>query len=66
MDDEIGSMFGSCMHATDINGDGVSELIVGAPAYSTDLGYDAGAVHIYFGGNSAVSRTSLIFSIIFC
>ncbi|KAM3963067.1 integrin alpha-9-like [Aphomia sociella] len=50
-DSEVGTMFGAALYGADLNKDGLSELLVGAPAHSEDrTGYDTGAVHIYLGG----------------
>lgn len=49
--EKIGSIFGYAMDATDINLDGYSELLVGAPAFYDDDKYEYGAVHIYIGGS---------------
>eukprot|EP00117_Sycon_ciliatum_P030163 scpid13516/ scgid3686/ Integrin alpha-8; Integrin alpha-8 heavy chain; Integrin alpha-8 light chain len=54
--EEVGEYFGYSMALADVNGDGLSDLIVGAPLYSTadshgehKRQYDAGHVYI-FGG----------------
>lgn len=49
--DTMGSMFGSALHATDIDHDTYSDLIVGAPGIACWTGsYEVGAVYIYKGG----------------
>ncbi|XP_049867051.1 integrin alpha-IIb-like [Pectinophora gossypiella] len=46
------NMFGAALGACDINGDGVTDLIVGAPAHTSyETSYDAGAIYIYLGGD---------------
>lgn len=48
----LNSMFGYAMGAADINGDDLSELLVGAPAQSDDQNRaEFGALHIYIGGD---------------
>lgn len=47
---QLGSYFGASLCCTDINGDGVTDLLVGAPMFvKTDGGlhYDQGAVFVY-------------------
>ncbi|RVE44447.1 hypothetical protein evm_010924 [Chilo suppressalis] len=51
-DNTVGSMFGAAMAAADLNNDGVSELLVGAPAQDgQESGSETGAIHIYLGGD---------------
>ena len=42
-----GSRFGQALAAVDLNGDGIDELVVGAPFYSADEKSDIGKVVIY-------------------
>ncbi|XP_045445667.1 integrin alpha-4-like [Melitaea cinxia] len=50
-DDSMNSMYGASLHSVDLNGDGYSELLVGAPAQTNDVVmYEHGAVHFYLGG----------------
>ncbi|XP_013180771.1 PREDICTED: integrin alpha-PS3-like [Papilio xuthus] len=60
----INTMFGSAMLGVDINSDGYTELLVGAPAYYEDDAYETGALYIYIGGDLATigsrNRTRLI------
>lgn len=57
---QIGEYFGYALATSDVDGDGLDDLIIGAPMY-TELGnvegkYDVGRVYILLqGGNSAVS-----------
>ncbi|XP_032515403.2 integrin alpha-PS3-like isoform X3 [Danaus plexippus] len=47
---QLGSYFGASMSCTDINGDGISDLMVGAPNFvihDGSLHYDQGAVFVY-------------------
>ncbi|XP_045542806.1 integrin alpha-PS3-like [Papilio machaon] len=60
----INTMFGSAMLGADINSDGYTELLVGAPAFYEDDAYETGALYIYTGGDLATigsrNRTRLI------
>ncbi|XP_068629652.1 phosphatidylinositol-glycan-specific phospholipase D-like [Battus philenor] len=48
----INAMFGWAMLGVDLNGDGYTELVVGAPAQcDDDEYYETGALHIYTGGD---------------
>lgn len=47
---QSGSYFGATLCCTDINGDGLDDLLVGAPTYVKSDGglpYDQGAVFVY-------------------
>jgi len=51
--DQKGSLFGFSIAGGDINGDGYSDIIIGAPHYSVGGQFgliNAGQVYIYFGG----------------
>ncbi|KAL0842358.1 hypothetical protein ABMA28_014479 [Loxostege sticticalis] len=51
----VGSMFGAAMCAADLDHDGFSELLVGAPAQADgEGGYESGALHIYLGGDAGL------------
>jgi hypothetical protein len=58
--DENGARFGTSVStAGDVNGDGVSELIVGAPHYGED---DEGALFLFYGTQGAgLSETAHVF-----
>ncbi|XP_013146070.1 PREDICTED: integrin alpha-4-like [Papilio polytes] len=60
----VNTMFGSAMVGADINSDGYTELVVGAPAYYEDDAYETGALYIYTGGDletiGSRNRTRLI------
>lgn len=52
----VGSLFGYCVWAAgDFNGDGIDDLIVGAP-YANAPGLEQGAALIYYGHNGGPSR----------
>ncbi|MDQ7054351.1 MAG: FG-GAP-like repeat-containing protein [candidate division KSB1 bacterium] len=44
-----GDRFGQALFATDVNGDGVDDLIIGAPGTTADVRANAGAVYVLFG-----------------
>ncbi len=50
------SQFGLSLLSADINGDGIDDLIVGAPAYSHEGKKSGGAVYIYFGAKKGLGR----------
>nr|XP_039248574.1 integrin alpha-6-like [Styela clava] len=54
----IGSSFGYAIALTDINGDGLDDLIVGAPQYYeySNQNKRGGAVYIYLNGQSGMSN----------
>ena len=51
----IGDKFGSSVAIGDINGDGIKDLIIGAPGYSSN----AGATYVIFGATGAWSNLNL-------
>ncbi len=52
--DQGGSEYGNSVSFTDFNGDGYSDIIVGAPRYDVAY-YDDGAVFIYYGSRAGLS-----------
>jgi len=56
-----GDMFGFSVHgASDIGGDGVPDVIVGAPYYDDGATADVGNVYLYYGGSSMDSNEDYI------
>ena len=53
-DDRSGS---SVSAAGDVNGDGIDDLIVGAPDADTAGGYDAGASYVVFGTDAGFAAS---------
>jgi hypothetical protein len=50
--------FGNCVSsAGDVNGDGYSDVIIGAPDYDGAAGVKSGKVNIYFGASSIATAT---------
>jgi len=55
---EAGARFGAaCARAGDLNGDGIPDLVVGAPL-ADGAGADAGAVHAFFGAPGGFSPSA--------
>ena len=50
--------FGLSIAALDADGDGVTDLAVGSPGTSDDVGYGAGAVRVYSGATGALLTTT--------
>ena len=50
--------YGATLHVTDLADDGVDDLIVGAPLFSSGQ-LEEGALHVIFGGATGISSTSL-------
>jgi len=55
-----GSYFGHSIAGGDFNGDGYSDIVVGAPLYSADGNYWGGRVYVYFGGENMDSIPDLV------
>ncbi|MEP2508692.1 MAG: putative Ig domain-containing protein [Reichenbachiella sp.] len=47
----------SVSHAGDVNGDGIDDLVFGAPKADNDGAYDAGVSYVLFGSNNAFGAT---------
>ena len=53
-----GTVGGSSSHSYgDFNGDGISDLVAGAPFEDSNTSRNAGAVHIIYGSNSGLSAS---------
>lgn len=55
---QVGENFGAALVAADINGDGLSDLVVGSPMYSLPDMPDIGKIQVYL--SSKVSYDSTI------
>ncbi|XP_051968870.1 integrin alpha-3b [Xyrauchen texanus] len=51
--EQVGSYFGSCLAATDLNNDDWNDLIVGAPFYFDRYKEEGGAVYIFMNENGS-------------
>ena len=53
---QLGAYFGYCVTITDVNGDGLQDVIVGAPLYTnyanTEGKYETGRVHVHYQSTS--------------
>ena len=47
-----GSQLGSFVSSVDANGDGINDIVVGAPNFSPPYSYEAGAVYVIYGQRS--------------
>ena len=52
---EIDDLFGEHLRAGDFDGDGYADLAIGAPHEDLRMVFDAGAVHVVYGGGSGLS-----------
>jgi hypothetical protein len=60
---ESGDSFGAALATGDFDGDGFTDLVIGAPAEDIESGgtvTDAGAIHVLFGGNGGLSTTGAL------
>ncbi|MPC80945.1 Integrin alpha-11 [Portunus trituberculatus] len=53
--EQLGEYFGSALTAADINGDGLSDLVVGSPMYSLPNVADVGIFRTYLSSNVCVT-----------
>lgn len=44
---QVGEYFGAAVCVLDVNGDGLDDVIVGAPHYGSTKTWDQGRVHVY-------------------
>ncbi|XP_047741287.1 integrin alpha-PS5-like, partial [Hyalella azteca] len=54
--DQVGEYFGASVTAVDVNGDGLSDLVVGAPLYSEGAAPDRGAVYVFLNSGGGQVR----------
>ena len=54
MDGAVGEEAGTSIEADDINGDGVDDLIIGAPKANPSARAEAGQVYVYYGTPSGM------------
>lgn len=53
----LSDLFGAAIAASDVNGDGVADMVVGAPGHDA-LGSGAGAAYVFFGGTSGAAAAA--------
>ncbi|XP_037546714.1 integrin alpha-3b [Nematolebias whitei] len=58
--EQVGSYFGSCLAATDLNNDDWNDLIVGAPFYFDRSKDQEGAVYIFMNENGSFQNTATV------
>jgi len=56
--DQAGAIFGDCVaSAGDVNGDGYSDVIIGAPRFDEGASFDEGKAFVYHGSAAGLSLT---------
>ncbi len=55
----VAMRFGSCLTHTDLNGDGYSDVMVGAPYYNSGIFTESGAAFLYVGTSSGLDPIPL-------
>lgn len=56
--DQVGAIFGDCVaSAGDVNGDGYSDVIIGAPRFDEGASFDEGKAFVYHGSAAGLSLT---------
>ncbi|XP_023217305.1 integrin alpha-4-like [Centruroides sculpturatus] len=58
---QIGEYFGAAILSVDVNNDGLTDLFVGAPLYSTKSGGDEGRVYIYLSDGKHLQYQSNLY-----
>jgi len=58
----LGSDFGNSVGGGDVNGDGYSDLIIGASGFSNEFYFRAGRVYVYFGGTIMDTVSDVVFT----
>ncbi|KAI5641740.1 FG-GAP repeat domain-containing protein [Phthorimaea operculella] len=59
-EDDAGDMFGAAMASADLDADGVTDLLVGAPAHSMPGQCECGAVYIFRGMEMSIYQNSVL------
>jgi hypothetical protein len=57
---QVCSGFAHAMAAADINGDGYTDIVIGAPATETRLVRDRGAIYVYLGGPAGYGTPTVV------
>ncbi|XP_068247152.1 integrin alpha-PS3-like isoform X2 [Palaemon carinicauda] len=56
--DQLGENFGASLVSADVNGDGLSDLVVGSPTFSEDNKPDIGRIQVFHGTKNGLSKSS--------